>query len=180
MNIPKSLLLVLITSISIVGASAAAFLKLDGVDGESRDKDHKDWIELVSVNGLSKTDESSHSDRKAANQNLVLVKELDKASPMLAEACTVGESMGDVRVSHDGNTYTLKNATVVSFERKGNRETITLRYSGFTLNPIRVEATDSTNHNSTRSNRDQAVAAPESEGKGEAQDYNSSRSNRRG
>lgn len=27
----------------------AGYLKYDGVDGESRDKDHKDWINLLSV-----------------------------------------------------------------------------------------------------------------------------------
>ena len=33
----------------------AAFLKFDGVDGESKDKDHKCWIDVLSLdNGVHK------------------------------------------------------------------------------------------------------------------------------
>ncbi|QXD23638.1 type VI secretion system tube protein Hcp [Opitutia bacterium ISCC 51] len=30
-------------------AQGAAFLKFDGVDGESKDKDHKGWIDIESI-----------------------------------------------------------------------------------------------------------------------------------
>jgi len=75
-----------------------AFLKIEGVDGESADDKHKGWIEVLSYSfGVSQPASGSASTsggatRERANfQDLSIVKSLDKASPKLMQSCASGE-----------------------------------------------------------------------------------------
>ena len=65
-----------------------AFLKIDGIPGESSDDKHKDWIEILSFShGLSQPASGSRSSGGAASaercnhSDFSIVKTLDKASP---------------------------------------------------------------------------------------------------
>ena len=80
-----------------------AFLKVDGVDGESTDDKHADWIEILSYStGVSQTASASASSGGGASaeradfQDFSVVKALDKASPKLALACADGTHIGEV------------------------------------------------------------------------------------
>ena len=63
------------------------FLKIDGIDGESQDDKHKDWIEVLSFSWGTSPGGSKHHDFQ-------IVKSMDKASPLLAMASCDGKSPG--------------------------------------------------------------------------------------
>jgi len=75
-----------------------AFLKLDGIPGESTDDKHKDWIEILSYSsGVSQPAVAARSTGGAASagrvnvQDFSIVHTLDKASPKLFLSCCKGE-----------------------------------------------------------------------------------------
>lgn len=72
-----------------------AFLKIEGVKGESVDKAHKDEIDVLSWSwGMSQSG-TMHSGPgggagKVSVQDLSVVKYVDRSSPALTQACCVG------------------------------------------------------------------------------------------
>jgi len=75
-----------------------AFLKIEGVDGESTDTAHAGWIELQSFSwGISQavsgsvSSQGSLSASRADFQNFSASKYLDKASSILAQDCASGK-----------------------------------------------------------------------------------------
>lgn len=82
-----------------------AFLKIDGVPGESTDDKHKDWIEVLSYShGLSQPAAGARSTGGAGSaercnhQDFSIVKVLDKASPKLALFCCNGNHIKSVKL----------------------------------------------------------------------------------
>jgi len=82
-----------------------AFLKIDGIPGESTDDKHKDWIEILSYShGLSQPAAGARSTGGAASgercnhQDFSIVKVLDKASPKLALYCCNGTHIKSVKL----------------------------------------------------------------------------------
>jgi type VI secretion system secreted protein Hcp len=80
-----------------------AFLKVDGIPGESTDDAHADQIEVLSFSsGVSQTSSASASSGGGASseradfQDFSIVKALDKASPKLAVACADGTHISEV------------------------------------------------------------------------------------
>jgi len=83
-----------------------AFLKIDGIPGESTDDKHKDWIEVLSFDfGMEQP--SSATDSSAGGgttervnvEDLSVMKHLDKASPKLYEFCCNGKHIKDVTLA---------------------------------------------------------------------------------
>ena len=77
-------------------ASAAQvdyFLKIDGVDGESQDEGHKDWINLLSFSQSVSVDIDPTSGRPgtAKFEDIQFTKYLDKATPLLMLNCASGK-----------------------------------------------------------------------------------------
>jgi type VI secretion system secreted protein Hcp len=79
-----------------------AFLKIDGIPGESTDDKHKDWIEILSfdfgmIQPSSATDSSAGggTTERVDVEDMDLVKHLDKASPKLYELCCNGKHLKD-------------------------------------------------------------------------------------
>jgi len=75
-----------------------AFLKINGVPGESSDAKHKEQIEILSyswgVDQPQTNSASSHGSLSAERANFhpfVVVKAIDKASPKLAVGCAGGD-----------------------------------------------------------------------------------------
>lgn len=75
-----------------------AFLKIEGIPGESTDAKHKDQIEILSyshgVSQMASASESTAGGKTAGrcdHQDFSIVKELDKASPLLNLFCCKGE-----------------------------------------------------------------------------------------
>lgn len=110
-------------------AMSAAYLKFDGVDGESTDKDHKQWIEVMSVSqGITSRDAASGLPTgKRQHKPITITKPIDKSSPLLAKSLADGTHLTNVSVSVDGHVTVLKSAKVVSIDkdRSGN-EIVTL------------------------------------------------------
>ena len=82
-----------------------AFLKIDGVPGESTDDKHKNWIEILSFShGVSQSSSGSASSgggrsaERCDHQDFSIVKTLDKASPKLALYCSNGTHIKEVKL----------------------------------------------------------------------------------
>ena len=111
-------------------AGAAVFVKFDGVDGEAQDKDHSDWIEVLSVS--ARMDLAPRSITAGATQpradlthdDFILTKAVDAASPKLSEAVCQGKVFPKVEIettaSYGGSRatylrYELTNVRVTSY-----------------------------------------------------------------
>jgi type VI secretion system secreted protein Hcp len=82
-----------------------AFLKIEGIPGESTDDKHKDWIEVLSFsNGISQPASATASSAGGATaeranfQDFTISKLLDKASPKLMLACADGTHIKEVKM----------------------------------------------------------------------------------
>jgi type VI secretion system secreted protein Hcp len=79
-----------------MGTHADMFLKIDGIEGESRDDKHKNEIELLSFSfGASQAGSSGFGGGagvgKVQVHDFVFSKHYDKSSPKLFEACATGK-----------------------------------------------------------------------------------------
>ncbi len=112
-----------------------AFLKIDGIDGESTDDTHADWIEIDAFShGLSQPAAGAPSDRggrtsgRVDHSQFTIVKGLDKASPNIALHCCNGKHIPEVvvelcRASGDKEKYMeykLQDVTIASVRPAGN------------------------------------------------------------
>jgi type VI secretion system secreted protein Hcp len=75
-----------------------AFLKIDGIDGESQDSKHKSEIELLSYSFGADQPGSSHvgggsGTGKVHMHDFTVLKYVDKASPPLFVACATGKAI---------------------------------------------------------------------------------------
>ena len=82
-----------------------AFIKIDGIPGESSDDKHKDWVEILSYSmGITQPTSGSASTSGGATSerahflDFSIVKALDKASPKIAQACAGGQHIKEVKV----------------------------------------------------------------------------------
>jgi len=80
-----------------------AFIKIDGITGESTDDKHKDWIEVLSFqHGMSQPSSATTSSSGGGTTERVnmddwtITKLVDKASPKLYEACASGKHFATV------------------------------------------------------------------------------------
>lgn len=115
---------------TITQINAGVYIKFDGIDGESKSADHKDWIDVMSFNqGIHNPKAgASGATRKRSTaefSDLVVVKELDKSSPKLAETVATGRiipfAILDVTVATDRGEltfyrYELTNVMVTSYQ----------------------------------------------------------------
>lgn len=120
------------TMVQCLPALSAGFIKFDGVDGESRDKDHKGWIEITSVSqGMAARDAASGmATGKRQHKPVTITKPIDKASPVLAKALASGSPLSNVKIEVDGHVTVLKSAQVVSIEADGKGNEIVTLASG--------------------------------------------------
>lgn len=82
-----------------------AFLKIDGIPGESGDDKHKDWIEIQSFSHkLEQPAQASASTAGGATAERVnhgvyeITHFLDKASPKIYEACCTGKHIKEITI----------------------------------------------------------------------------------
>ena len=128
----------------ISDAYGAGYIKFDGIDGESVDKDHKDWINLLSFSNDSKIREDSVSTRYQYDvSDIIVVKELDKSSPKLAESIAMGKVFPKVEIHLDSgketyHVYKLTNVMITSYTISGTNneiptEEFSLNYEKITI-----------------------------------------------
>ena len=83
---------------------ADIFAKLGDIKGESLDDKHKDQIEVLSfswgVAGLSSLGPGGAGAGKTTFQNLTIVHHIDKASPLLFQACATGMHLKEATITH--------------------------------------------------------------------------------
>jgi type VI secretion system secreted protein Hcp len=80
-----------------------AFLKIDGIPGESTDDKHKDWIEILSFDHKIEQPASATASsaggataERVNHSSFNIIHLLDKASPKLYEACCTGKHIKEV------------------------------------------------------------------------------------
>lgn len=88
-----------------VNGPGSTFLKIDGIDGESTDKSHKDEISIdsfsVSAQGAQNigSQSSGAGAGKVSIQSFSITKTLDKSSPLLFQAAATGKHFKDAVLS---------------------------------------------------------------------------------
>jgi type VI secretion system secreted protein Hcp len=141
---------------------ADMFLKIEGIDGESSDDAHSDWIEVLSYShGVSQQASATASSsgggtvQRADFQDLSIVKELDKASPKLSLKCAAGEHIPTIKLElcRSGGDkliymeYELSEVIVSSISVGGGgggvpTESVTFNYSKIKWNYIQQKRAD--------------------------------------
>jgi type VI secretion system secreted protein Hcp len=110
-----------------------AFLKIEGIDGESKDQSHDKWIDILSYShGIEQTGSDQAGGRRRAGQSthedFIVIKGLDKASPKLALARCSGQHIPKVvlELCQSGDAgqkfmeYELKNVMVTAVYPRGD------------------------------------------------------------
>ena len=118
-----------------VSLSVDSFLDIDGIDGESTEDNHEDWIEVLGFEwGVSQPSGSNYSSGgrtsgRADFQDFTVVKYLDKASPKLALHVANGQIIPKVElelIRAEGNgvymKYELQDVLVTSVRNMGGTE----------------------------------------------------------
>jgi len=80
-----------------------AFLKINGIPGESTDDKHKEWIEVLSYShnihqpaSATASSVGGATAERVQHGDFSLVKQLDKSSPKIMETCCTGQHLKDV------------------------------------------------------------------------------------
>jgi type VI secretion system secreted protein Hcp len=107
-----------------------AFVKLGDIQGEATDQDHKNWIIIQSMSApiFRSIPEGAKDQQRTKGEttlgDIVLVRELDKSSTKLAEACANGTFFPEVEIHFCSTvknkqepylTYKMKNVIVSSY-----------------------------------------------------------------
>jgi len=108
------------------------YARFEGVEGESLDANHRDWIELDSMSwGMHKAiTGATRRSGETTVEDIMITKKIDKASPKLAEAVCKGQVIKEVEIhmcaSYGGGgsqtflVYKLKDVLVSSYEVEGS------------------------------------------------------------
>lgn len=101
-----------------VPVEAAVFLKISGVAGESTDKDHDKWIDVVAVSPSITRSTTTKAGGKVQVNDISITKAIDASSPLLQNAMVTGRKFDEVVIHVTGTTgtvmkiQTLKKATI--------------------------------------------------------------------
>lgn len=130
------------------------FIHFDGFEGESQDKDHKGWSDILSFNQpIQRPGTGGGSARRRGSailEDIIVTKEMDKVSPKIAEAALQGKVIPEVEIhltaSTNGATqttyykYRLTNVMVTSYEIGGS-ESDGVSMDEFAMNYEEIEVT---------------------------------------
>ncbi len=150
------LLLVLASFALINEADGAAYIKFEGVDGESQDAEHKSWSDLVDFShSISRPSAESGSTRTsgAVFHDFTISKELDKSSIKLQESASTGKFFPKVDIHITANTgegrityytYELTNVMVTSYSISGSgtSEQVPMEQISLNFDAIKVTYTE--------------------------------------
>ncbi len=159
----------------------AAYIKFDGVDGEAQDKDHKGWSDIASFNqGLSQPGGAATGPTRRRGDvildDVAVSKELDKASPKIAEAVCKGKVFPKVEIHLTASytdagrvtyyAYELKNVLVTSYNIGGSGQSEDVPMEDFSLNfeEIKVTYTEADNTGKKKGNVEYTWKVEEGEG----------------
>jgi len=132
-------------------AAVDYFLKLDSIDGESLDRDRKDWIEVLSFSwGASNSGTGSVGGGAGAGkvslQDFHFTANFSKASPALFLSCATGKHLKDAtligRNAQTGNVEFIKirlSDVLISSYQTGGSGDGGLPTDQFSLNFAKIE-----------------------------------------
>ena len=115
---------VLFLFFNTINAQSGYYIKFEGIIGESMEKDHEGWSDLLSV---SQTIQKLTGEIKETNR-IVCEKELDKSSPKLQEAANNSYVIPKVEIHFTTSIsgakqayfiYELKNVRILGYNLKG-------------------------------------------------------------
>jgi type VI secretion system Hcp family effector len=118
-------------------ACAATFLQIKGIEGESTDKDHERWIDVLSysssvVQSSSGTASSGRSRGSVAMGDISITKQIDKATPKLYKAMATGTHFAEIEIvvrdSGQSTIYKLKDVAIASITKSGGNEIVKFRF----------------------------------------------------
>ena len=133
-----------------------AFMKLSDIKGEATDNEHKDWIIIQSLDSAVRRSipagakDAQRSRGDTALEDVSVVRELDKSSTKLQEACANGTFYDEVEIHLTTQvknkqqpylTYKLKNVIVTSYGFEGSAAGDLLPVEQVTLSYTEVEWT---------------------------------------
>lgn len=135
----------------------AAYIKFDGIDGESNDASHKGWSDLLSFS-QSVHQPGGGATGASRRRGTVVVedihcsKELDKSSPKLAEALINGKVFPKVEIHMTASytdagrvtyfAYELKNVLVTSYQVGGGAQGVPAEQLSINFEEIKVTYTE--------------------------------------
>jgi type VI secretion system secreted protein Hcp len=134
----------------------AAYMKFSDIDGEAQDKDHKGWSDIISFNQaihkpMSGATGPTRRRGDVVLEDIVVVKELDKASPKIAEAVCKGKVFDKVEIHITASytdsgrvtyfAYELKNVSVTSYNVSGSGQAEDVPSEEISMNPEEVKVT---------------------------------------
>ena len=135
----------------------AAYIKFDGVDGECLDKDHGGWSDILSFSqGVHQPGggATGATRRRGSTvlEDIQCVKELDKASPKIAESVCNGKVYPKVEIdvtasyTDEGRVtyyrYELTNVMVSSYNISGSSQGVPTENFSFNFEEIKVTYTE--------------------------------------
>lgn len=134
----------------------AGFIKFDGVDGETKDKDHKNWSDIASfTQGIHKPGGGATGQSRRRGDTIMediqVSKELDKSSPKLAEAVCNGKVFPKVQIELTASytdagrvtyfAYELKNVQVTNYAVSGAGQSDQVPMESMSLNYEEIKVT---------------------------------------
>jgi type VI secretion system secreted protein Hcp len=134
----------------------AAYIKFEGVEGEAQDRDHQGWSDLASFGqGLHQPGGSATGATRRRGDvildDIACAKELDKASPKIAEAVCNGKVFPKVEIHLTASftdagrvtyyAYELQNVLVSSYNISGSGQSEDVPMEDFNLNFEEIKVT---------------------------------------
>jgi len=160
----RTLSVTLLASLLISASFGAIYIKIAGIEGDSKSAKHKGWIDVLSISGLSIPQDKASGlpTGKRQHKPLTITKRIDKATPLLAKA---GGTSGNpsfptrIAVEQNGVSYDLTGVKVTSSKKVADNEVLTLSYQSISKSTGSTRGID---YNSSRSNKTgrSARAAP--------------------
>lgn len=134
----------------------SGFIKFDGVDGESKDKNHEKWSKIEHFGqGLHQPGGGATGQTRRRGsvvlEDITVSKQLDKASPKIAESICTGKVFPKVEIDLVANyggedrqvyyRYELKNVLVTSYSVSGAAQSEDVPMEDFSLNFEEIKVT---------------------------------------
>lgn len=114
------------------------FAKMEGIVGESSDKNHLGWLDILTIkwgtNRKITSETSTRGDRESSNtsiSDLVIIRRMDKATPkiFIESCCGKGKDI-EIHLTKTGQgdgtnvfmSYTLRNALICGYRLKAHKD----------------------------------------------------------
>jgi type VI secretion system secreted protein Hcp len=121
----------------------AAFIKFEGIDGETKDKNHQNWSDVFSISQNIRNQGVSSLGKGRGDtifEPIAIDKLLDKASPKIAEALANGKVISKVQIHITGNIVDEARSTYLAYELRN------VRIGGYSLGGIFSVGTGQEDH----------------------------------